>query len=80
MRSLQGRLTSELGPGPALVGRTLQEATDISTDGSSILGWGLNPNGQPEAWRTVAGPLPVPLLLFPGGLAVTGRQIQAVCG
>lgn len=34
-----------------LTGWTLQSATDITRDGSVIVGYGINPDGRGEAWR-----------------------------
>lgn len=47
MRSLSELLTVQ---GVDLTGWTLQEATGISFDGTVIVGRGINPSSQPEAW------------------------------
>ncbi len=54
-----------------LTGWTLKTAADISDDGSTLVGWGVNPQGNTEAWRariplptgvrTVEKPSPAPL-------------------
>jgi uncharacterized membrane protein len=49
MEDLQERLLAQ-GLGPALRGWTLIEATDVSADGTVIVGNGLNPDGEEEAW------------------------------
>jgi probable HAF family extracellular repeat protein len=48
MRSLQEVLTNDYGLN--LTDWTLSEATAISADGLSIVGFGINPNGNGEAW------------------------------
>ncbi|MGB2820179.1 MAG: hypothetical protein WBF17_04305, partial [Phycisphaerae bacterium] len=56
MRSLVDVLTG-LGLGPALAGWTLEEVTDISNDGLTIVGDGTNPTGDTEGWiATLPGP------------------------
>lgn len=50
MRLLQDVLTNEYGLGAALSGWHLTEARDITADGRSIVGVGLNPNGDYEGW------------------------------
>lgn len=48
MRSLRGILVSELGLD--LTGWTLDTATGVSGDGMTIVGYGINPSGDNEAW------------------------------
>jgi len=48
MRSLREVLASQNGPD--LTGWTLTTARDISRDGRTIVGWGINPDGFTEAW------------------------------
>jgi probable HAF family extracellular repeat protein len=50
MRNLQDVLISDYGLGQSLAGWTLKGAADISSDGLTIVGGGLNPNGNLEAW------------------------------
>ena len=49
-----------------LTGWTLAEATGVSTDGTVIVGRGINPSGDAEAWRaevpSLAWPANVPVL------------------
>jgi len=47
-----------LGTGDPLPGWTLISATAISADGRVITGLGVNPDGQPSAWRVVLGQEP----------------------
>lgn len=72
MRPLQQELV-DLGLGPELTGWTLTSATAISDDGKTIVGYGINPNGEQEAFLAV---LPEPgsicALLIPG-LATLAR-------
>ncbi len=49
MRSLRDVLLAE-GLAADLLGWRLFDATAISADGTTVVGWGLNPNGQHEAW------------------------------
>jgi uncharacterized membrane protein len=48
MRSLKSLLSKDFGL--KLAGWTLTEARAISDDGSTIVGWGINPHGLEEAW------------------------------
>jgi probable HAF family extracellular repeat protein len=59
MRNLQEVLVKDYGLGAALAGWTLKSAKAISADGTSIVGYGINPAGQTEAWRAVI-PAPAP--------------------
>jgi uncharacterized membrane protein len=70
MRDLQTVLETE-GLAAPLAGWTLLEARAISDDGSTIVGYGRNPDGQFEAWRAQLTPVPVPaaVWLFGSGLA-----------
>jgi probable HAF family extracellular repeat protein len=64
MRRLQSVLE---GLGLDLTGWTLGSAADISADGLTIVGEGLNPEGYGEAWIAVI-PEPATALLLGGGL------------
>ena len=59
-----------------VAGWTLVEARAISDDGLTIAGWGLNPDGDSEAWITTIGFVPEPStgLLFSLGLALLARR------
>ena len=70
MRNLVDVLTNDFGLGAALAGWNLTEATAISDDGRVIIGNGINPDGNFEAWRAVLVPEPSTALL--GGLACVG--------
>jgi probable HAF family extracellular repeat protein len=48
MRSLRDLLLPDAGN--ALDGWTLDTVNAISADGQTVVGWGVNPNGQHEAW------------------------------
>jgi probable HAF family extracellular repeat protein len=50
MRSLRELLINDFGLGARLAGWTLTSANDISADGQFIVGSGINPNGNTEAW------------------------------
>lgn len=60
MRNLREVLVNDLGLGAALAGWTLWEARGISADGLRIVGWGINPDGQTEAWLADLSPSRVP--------------------
>jgi probable HAF family extracellular repeat protein len=72
MRPLQGVL--ELWYGLDLTGWTLQSATDVSDDGRTIVGYGINPNGETEAFLAVVPvaviPEPSSGLLLAAGLTI----------
>lgn len=72
MRDLKEVLTNDCGLD--LTGWTLTCATDISYDGTVIVGYGTHPNSDTEAWRAVI-PEPVTLaLLALGALAALRRR------
>ncbi len=73
MRSFEEVLQSDYGLN--LSGWTLQEATGISDDGRTIVGYGTNPNGQTEAW--LARLDPIALALTPGSLPYANTFEQA---
>jgi uncharacterized membrane protein len=50
MRSLRNILVNDYGLGGQLSGWTLDAAYGCSADGRTIVGYGFNPAGQPEAW------------------------------
>jgi probable HAF family extracellular repeat protein len=49
MRSVEAVLAGDFGVD--LTGWTLEEATGVSADGNTLVGWGQNPSGDTEAWR-----------------------------
>jgi probable HAF family extracellular repeat protein len=69
MRELATLLSEALGLD--LAGWTLTRATDISADGTVIVGWGTNPNGDSESWIAVI-PEPSTGWLVAAGLAGLG--------
>jgi probable HAF family extracellular repeat protein len=62
MRELQQVLVADYGRGAELAGWTLVEATEISADGRTIVGSGINPAGQAQGWRIVLPPQNPPSL------------------
>ena len=68
-RSLQDLL---VGLGADLTGWRLAQATDISADGLTIVGYGQNPNGFTEAWIAT---VPEPSMLM---MATIGGCVAAV--
>jgi hypothetical protein len=87
MRRVEDILTAE---GIDLTGWTLSEANAISDNGRIIVGRGINPQGQKEAWLAVLpGTSPDPSI--PGDanldgtvdrrdLAIVARHLGATCG
>ena len=74
MRNLREVLTEQCHLD--VTGWTLKYATDVSDDGMTIVGYGINPGGDWEAWRAVV-PEPATLsLLALGGSAVIRRRRQ----
>jgi hypothetical protein len=65
MRNLRNVLEDDFGLD--LSGWTLTEATGISADGRTIVGYGVNPSGDQEGW--IAVPEPPPAALVFAGLA-----------
>jgi probable HAF family extracellular repeat protein len=51
VRSIQALLKRDTRLAPALRDWKLRSATAISADGSTVVGYGTNPNGNQEAWR-----------------------------
>ncbi|MCA2692911.1 MULTISPECIES: PEP-CTERM sorting domain-containing protein [unclassified Microcystis] len=70
MRSLQAVLTNDYGLN--LTGWTLREATGISADGLSIVGFGTNPNGLTEAWIARLNPQNNPSVPEPSSILGLG--------
>ncbi len=74
MRNLRDVLISDHGV-TNLAGWTLSTARGISVDGQTIVGDGINPAGQMEAWRVIGVPEPASIaLLFFGGLFCLRRR------
>ena len=72
MRSLKDML---VGSGLDLAGWTLTDAWDISADGLTVVGYGINPDGNEEGWvATVPEPCSL-ILLGLGGLILRRREI-----
>lgn len=83
IESLQGVLSGRLGLGSQLNGWQLASATDISPDGRSIVGYGINPSGNAEGWlvrldRPVFVPEPnsLALIAFLVSLAPSRRRAR----
>lgn len=53
MRSLTQVLVDNFGLGQELRGWTLSNASSVSDDGTVITGWGVDPQGEVEAWIAV---------------------------
>ncbi|MDP6635954.1 MAG: PEP-CTERM sorting domain-containing protein [Phycisphaerae bacterium] len=72
IRSLQVLLENDCGLD--LTGWTLTSARGVSDDGKTIVGYGINPDGNTEAWvATVPEPATLGMLAL-GGLAVLRRR------
>jgi probable HAF family extracellular repeat protein len=63
IRNLVDVLTNDYGLGNALAGWDLRVAEAVSDDGTVIVGFGTNPDGNIEAWRAVLVPEPSSALL-----------------
>ena len=50
MQSVQDVLTDDYGLGSSLTGWTLTTASAVSADGTTIVGYGSNADGDTEAW------------------------------
>jgi hypothetical protein len=78
LQRLQDVLTAH---GYDLTGWTLEEATDLSRSGRTIVGWGTNPGGQTEGW---VARLPLPPTRVPAlgrrGLALLTLLLLAATG
>jgi probable HAF family extracellular repeat protein len=65
MRNLKDVLVAA-GLGADLTGWTLNYALGVSGDGLTIVGWGINPSGNDEAWMAKLGPTTVTIDIKPG--------------
>lgn len=76
MRDLRSVLVNDFGLGSSLNGWSLSEANAVSVDGRAIVGFGINPSGDGEAWLVII-PEPSSLTLIAiglSGLFGCGRQ------
>ena len=78
MRNLQTVLVNDLGLD--LTGWTLQNATDVSADGRTIVGYGLDPAGNTEAWiATVPEPAAAGLMAVVVTALSSARRRRSTC-
>jgi len=73
MRELEDVLANELGLD--LTGWTLNHARGISADGFTIVGAGINPDGNYEAWVANINPIPIP-----GAVWLLGSGLIGIVG
>jgi uncharacterized membrane protein len=73
MRNLREVLENDSGLD--LTGWLLQVATDVSANGSKIVGYGINPMGKREAW--VASPVKMHIVHGGGLLVLVGLMVAA---
>jgi uncharacterized membrane protein len=76
IRNLRDVLVNDFGLGPQLTGWTLLDARGISSDGLTIVGNGLNPSGDTEAWIATM-PEPATICLLGLGSMVFLRRRKA---
>jgi probable HAF family extracellular repeat protein len=76
MRSVRQLLESKFGLSASLRGWKLRAATAISADGSVVVGYGMNPHGNLEAWLAYLGDehRPLGLIAAKPAIAVTGSR------
>jgi len=73
MRNLRDVLVQDCGLN--LTGWTLAEASGISADGMTVVGWGYDPSGNIEGWvATLPEPATLLLLALGGALALLRRR------
>jgi probable HAF family extracellular repeat protein len=77
MQSLRDVLITQ---GDDLAGWTLTEATAISADGTTVVGYGRNPSQQQEAWVARLHPVPEPSALALVGLGAAGLLAARAAG
>jgi uncharacterized membrane protein len=81
MRDLRDLLINQYGLGAVLQDWTLTRATDVSADGTTLVGIGVNPDGLPEAWRVQfagsASAVPEPATVVLLTVGVIGRMLLA---
>jgi hypothetical protein len=65
------------GEGIDMTGWSLEYAAEVSADGWTIVGWGINPEGDTEAWKITLDAAPV---LLPSTLWLMGGGIIALAG
>lgn len=80
IESLRSLLVNEYGLGDSLAGWQLSTATAISADGRTIVGNGINPDGNHEAWlvRFDSAPVPEPKSVILAILGCTGIVIVSI--
>jgi hypothetical protein len=74
MRSLRQVLVSQFDLGANLAGWKLQSANAVSADGSFVVGCGMNPRGNREAWSAYLGDEHRPVALMAAKPAIAGTR------
>jgi uncharacterized membrane protein len=68
-------LLTDLGLGAAIEGWSLFDATGVSADGRTIVGYGFNPQGQGEAWIAHVPEPSALVLIIMGGVSALGTAL-----
>jgi len=78
IQPLQELLETRWSLADSLSGWTLTHAADVSTDGRFVVGQGINPQGNAEAWiARVPEPSTIPLAMIATALVVASGLVRS---